>query len=123
MKKLALMVVGLMLVFTTNVATAREEASAKKAKKAEPIVKVPLENERVKVHEVRFRPGDKDPMKERPDRVQYILKGGKLRLHLPDGTTKDSELKAGTVRWRPKDTFAAENVGKTEVRFISVDLK
>ncbi len=93
------------------------------AKRRSPVVRIFINNRKVRVHEVRIRPGNKGPMVARPDRVQYILKGGKQRLHYPNGRTKVQTLKPGTVLWRGKEKYAGENIGKTEIRFIAVRLK
>jgi len=139
MKKLALMamVATLMLAFTTKAVMAQEKAKAEKAKpapaeekmkaekakKGEPTVKVLLENERVKVNDVRFKPGDKGEMKERPDRVRYTIKGGDFRRHYPDGKTENFKMKAGEAAFTKKNTDALENVGKTEAHWIAILLK
>ncbi len=97
MKKLALMAMAatLMLAFTITAVMAQEKAKAEKAKmapaeekmkaekakKGEPTTKVLLENERVSVRETRYKPGDKGEMKERPDRVTYVIKGGEFKRH------------------------------------------
>ncbi len=93
------------------------------AKRRLPGVRILINNTKVRVQEVRSRPGNKSPMLARPDRVHYILKGGKQRKHYPNGRTKVQIFKAGTVVWRPKEKYASENVGKTEIRLIAVRLK
>ncbi len=93
------------------------------AKRRSPVVRIFIDNRKVRVQEVRIRPGHKGPMVARPARVQYILKGGKQRQHFPNGRTKVQTFKPGTVLWRGKEKFAGENIGKTEIRFIAVRLK
>jgi len=93
------------------------------AKRRSLVVRILIDNRKVRVQDVRIRPGNKGPMVAHPDRVQYILKGGKQRLHYPNGRTKVQILKPGTVLWRGKETSALENVGKTEIRLIAVRLK
>jgi len=93
------------------------------AKRRSPVVRIFINNTKVRVQEVRIRPGNKGPMVARPDRVQYILKGGKQRQHFPNGRTRVQIFKPGTVLWRGKEKFAGENIGKTEIRFIAVRLK
>ena len=93
------------------------------AKRRSPVVRILIDNRKVRVQEVRIRPGYKGSMRAHPDRVQYILKGGKRRLHYPNGRTKVQTFKPGTVLWRGKEKFAGENIGKTEIRFIAVRLK
>ncbi len=93
------------------------------AKRRSPVVRIFIDNRKVRVQEVRIRPGNKGSMVARPDRVQYILKGGKQKQHFPNGRTKVQTFKPGTVLWRGKEKFAGENIGKTEIRFIAVRLK
>ena len=93
------------------------------AKQRRPVIRILINNRKVRVQEVRIRPGNKGPMVARPDRVQYILKGGKQRRHYSNGRTKVQIFKPGTVLWRGKEKFASENIGKTEIRFIGVRLK
>ncbi len=93
------------------------------AKGKRPWIRILINNRKVRVQEVRIRPGVKGPMLERPNRVQYIIKGGKQRQYFPNGRTKVQTLKTGAVVWRKKEKFAGENIGKTEIRFIGVRLK
>jgi len=93
------------------------------SKRRLPGIRILINNTKVRVQEVRIRPGSKSPMLAHPDRVQYILKGGKQKRHYPNGRTKVQIFKPGTVLWRQKDKYASENVGKTEIRFIVVRLK
>jgi hypothetical protein len=93
------------------------------AKRRLPGVRILINNTKVRVQEVRIRPGNSTPMLARPDRVQYILKGGKTRLRYPSGRTKVHIYRPGAVLWRRKEKYASENVGKTEIRFIAVRLK
>lgn len=85
-------------------------------------VKILLQNERVRLAEMTLKPGDRGRLVERPDRVRYVLKGGKIREHFPDGKTKTFQLKPGTVQWQDKSTSSLENAGKTVVRFITVQV-
>ncbi len=93
------------------------------AKRRSPTVRILIDNRKVRVQEVRRKPGTISPMLELPNRVLYILKGGKRRLHYPNGRTKVQILKTGTVLWQRKEKFAGENIGKTEIRLIAVRLK
>jgi hypothetical protein len=133
MKKLALMAMAAtwMLAFTITAVMAQEKAKTEKAKPAPAAEKakgastpnVLLENERVRVNEVRSKPGNKAEMKERPDRVTYYIKGGEFKRHYPDGKTENVKRKAGEVAFTKKNTAALENVGKTEAHWIGIQLK
>jgi quercetin dioxygenase-like cupin family protein len=133
MKNLALMamLVTLMLAFNTKAVMAQEKAKPEKAKTAPaqekaklgPVVKVLLENEKVKVQEVMFKPGAKSEMKERPDTVIYVLKGAKLKRYSPDGKTEDIERKTGSAFYNKRETRSAENITRTDYRIITIQIK
>src|SRR5713226_860664 len=147
MKKLALMamVAALMLAFTTKAVMAQEKAKAEKAKPAPaeekakaapaqqakkewpkpgPNAKVLLENEKVRVLETRYKPGEKNAMQKRGARVVYVLKGGPTKIYYADGKTEKSERKPGTATYYPGgDTKSTENVGKTEHRSLIIELE
>ncbi|MBI4115378.1 MAG: hypothetical protein HY447_02260 [Candidatus Omnitrophica bacterium] len=48
-----------------------------------------FENERVRVADVSFQPGEKIAMHSHPDHFVYVLSPSKLRLGYADGTSKD----------------------------------
>ncbi|HEX4960701.1 MAG TPA: cupin domain-containing protein [Thermoanaerobaculia bacterium] len=98
--------------------------SAQDAEKASPkVVKLKLENERVRVLEAVSNPGDKENMHSHPANIVYVVEGGKLRITTPDGKSKDVEFKTGDTLWREPVTHAAENIGTTRVHVIIVELK
>ena len=138
MKKLALMamVATLMLVFTTKAVMAQEKAKAEKAKAAPaqqakkewpkpgPNAKVLLENEKVRVLETRYKPGEKNPMVKRGARVVYVLKGGPTKIYYADGKTEMDERKTGTATYYlGGDTKSTETLGKTERRSLIIELE
>ncbi len=86
-------------------------------------IRVTLENDRVRVLEAVLQPGDKEQLHNHPAYVFYVLEGGTMRNHLPDGKTSDSKLEAGQVFFREPLTHWAENIGTTTVRVVLVELK
>lgn len=52
--------------------------------------------------------GDRTPMHSHPSSVVYVLKGGRVKYTLPDGSTKISELKTGEALLRPPVTHSDE---------------
>ena len=82
-----------------------------------------FENERIRVVETRIKPGEKNEMKMRSDRVNISIKPAKLRVHYPDGKKEDFDLKAGGVRYNKSGTSSTENIGKTESHTVIVNLK
>jgi hypothetical protein len=59
------------------------------------ICKVLLENDQVRVLEIRIKPGGKLPMHSHPAYIVYALRTHKIRLTFPDGKTKEVKVKAG----------------------------
>ena len=112
----------LMLGFFGKAATAQEKAKGEKASGR--TVTVLVENDRVKVYEGRFSPGEKSPqMSNRPARVEFAITDGQMRNHYPDGKAEDVTWKAGDAKWAEPATYQQENIGKTEFRIRVVQLK
>ena len=82
-----------------------------------------LDNERVRVFDVRFAPGQKAEMHGHPDHIVYVLADYTLLLSAPDGGSRQVPLKAGQVFWMGAGPHAAVNMGETDGRAIVVELK
>lgn len=83
-----------------------------------------LENERVRVYEWIFKPGDKEPIHTHPEMVTYYLTDGKVRHYGPDGKVlRERACKAGDTFWSEPMKHATENIGTTEVHAIIVEFK
>ena len=84
-----------------------------------------LDNDQVRIFEATIKVGEKTPEHSHPaDEATYVLSGGKIKHTLPDGTTTTEERKTGEVRWRTApETHVVENVGDTELRFLTILLK
>lgn len=82
-----------------------------------------FENERVRVMEVTFKPGQKIAPHSHPDHYVYVAEGGKLRISKPDAEPADVEVKPGDVLWIGAEKHWAENTGTTQVRLIVNELK
>jgi len=85
--------------------------------------KVLLENERVRVLEITYKPGEKAAMHSHPATVNYYLGNFKAKFTFPDGKTADIEGKKGLAEWHEAFTHAAENIDTTEIHLIAVELK
>jgi quercetin dioxygenase-like cupin family protein len=85
--------------------------------------KVLLENDRVRVVDVRIKPGEKVPMHSHPAQVFYRASNYKIRSTSPDGKTEEYEGKAGEAVWREPLSHAVENVGTTELHVVHIELK
>jgi quercetin dioxygenase-like cupin family protein len=84
---------------------------------------VKLDNERVRLFEATLTPGWKENPHSHPSSIIYVLEGGRVRNHLPDGTTSEATYTAGQTVYRDPTTHWAENIGDTTIRLIVVELK
>lgn len=90
-----------------------------------------LENERVRVLDSRIKPGDSVPVHtHRWASVLYILSTSDFVRYntageaVFDSRIAVSKVEMGTVMWSPPlRAHSVENVGNTEIRVISVELK
>lgn len=99
-------------------------ATTKDAVTAAPhIYKVVLENERVRVLEVRGRPGDRTEMHSHPANVAIAITGGRYQFTSPDGQTMEAELKAGQAMYFDAVEHAGEFMGDGESHAVLVELK
>jgi quercetin dioxygenase-like cupin family protein len=93
------------------------------AKVAPDKVKSVLDNDKVRVLEFTVKPGEKTGMHSHPDHILYSLTGGTMKTILSDGKTSETVTKAGDVRWIETVTHDNENIGKTEIRALVIELK
>ena len=104
-------------------------APVAKAEKGKSTVKVLLENDKVRVFERTYKPGDtNDEVPSAYYRVNHTLKGGTLERTYADGKKEKTEVKTGMVRWLEPSKGAAgkytvKNVGKTEIVTFVVVMK
>jgi quercetin dioxygenase-like cupin family protein len=82
-----------------------------------------MENDRVRVFDVRFKPGQKTVMHGHPDHVAYVFTPFTLNLKFPDGNSQDIPLNAGQVLWIGAGPHAAQNVGTTDGSVLVIELK
>jgi quercetin dioxygenase-like cupin family protein len=91
-------------------------------KVAKNVYKFVMENDRVRVLEVIFKPGDKAIMHSHPDHVVHVLKGGKAKM-TSSGKTDLLELKTGQTIFLKAQSHEVENTGKTDLDLLVVELK
>jgi len=86
--------------------------------------KVPLDNDQVRMLDVRIPPGQKVAMHSHPANTVYFVTDCKLKVTSPDGKSQIAEPKAGTASWRGGETkHAVENVGSAECHLVQTELK
>ena len=99
-------------------------APAAKAEKGKPVTKELVDNDKVRVTETTYKPGDESASVARPYRVIRLLKGGTLLRTYADGKTEKYERKTGEVRVAGPDApYKVKNIGKTDVVFYTVIIK
>lgn len=112
--RIAVVAIAALGIFTAGLVPAQE-----KAKERAPVIKVLLENDKVRVTQSTFKPGDVSTAK-RVARVNYIIKGGTFERTSPEGKKSRYERKAGTAVWLDGDSDTVVNVGKTTIVLVSV---
>ena len=94
--------------------------------------KLVFENERIRILDVRNKPGDFEPLHKHARSVLTILEGGTVRFGLPDGSTKVASVSASVnppageppqVFWEGASVHSVANVGTTPIRLVRVELK
>ena len=82
-----------------------------------------LENEQIKVRELRMAPGAKEASASRPNTFLYALTDGSLVFTPPGRTGYELSFKAGEALWIPSQETATANEGDKEIRALLVEIK
>lgn len=121
MKKISL-IVGLALLCSP--AFAEEKVYPGPQEGAPNIYHQVFDNERARVSEITFKPGDKAAMHTHPyDHIVYVIDGGELTITSLDGKSTVLTAKAGDALWMGKETHEAVNTGITTLRGTVTELK
>jgi len=111
--------IAAMGIVSTGIVHAQDKA---KAKESVPVVKVLLDNDKVRVTESTFKPGDVSRA-DRKARTNYIVKGATMERTSKDGKKAVVERKTGTALWLEADSDVVKNIGKTTFVVVSVTQK
>jgi quercetin dioxygenase-like cupin family protein len=84
-----------------------------------------LENERVKVSEIRIGPGERLPMHTHGRYINYVLTDATVRVIPKDGPSVERGFKKGFVAYSDDAgvTHSIENVGSTDALTLEIELK
>jgi quercetin dioxygenase-like cupin family protein len=85
--------------------------------------KVVLENDAVRVLEVRIKQGAKAEMHSHPRSVAICLNDQLLKFTFPNGKTEKADLERGQTVWLDGLSHAVQNVGTEDVSSVVVELK
>jgi len=123
MKESRLFIVSLLLVALSSGFASMRAYAQDPVKVAPKNVKVVLENDRVRVIEVRIKPGEKIPMHSHPAHVTIALSNFKGKWVSGEGEPTVNQFKVDTVAWSEPITHSSENLGSTEIHAIAIELK
>jgi beta-alanine degradation protein BauB len=83
-----------------------------------------LENKKVRVMEIKLKPGEISPMHNHPnDHVIYVVKDAQFKLSFPNGKNDVFDLIKGQVLWIEAGPHQTENTGSTDGHCIVVETK
>ena len=80
------------------------------------------ENDRVRVLQVIFKPGDIAKMHHHPDHAVYAVTGGRLSL-TSEGKTQEIDIKPESVMFLDAQDHEAKNIGNTTIKLVVMELK
>jgi beta-alanine degradation protein BauB len=103
--------------------TAKPMSQDDAVKVAPDIYKVLLENDTVRVLEVRMKQGAKSEMHSHPRSVAICLNDQRLKFTFPNGKSEDADLKRGQAVWLDGISHAVENTGTEDVNAVVVEVK
>ena len=109
------MLVTALLLAATGLVVAQDAASR--------VYRQVFDNNRVRVFDGTFKPGDKVGVRNYPNHLIYAVTDGTL-IFVPQGRTGyEVNFKAGEVLWFPALARGTENDSDKEVRVLLVELK
>ena len=83
-----------------------------------------LENDRVRVLDIRLEPGETSPMHTHlGPSVLYALTDGQARFTFPDGRSQIVQMKTGEAAWSDLLTHEVQNIGDTELHVLNIEIK
>ena len=111
------------LVPAIGLALASPAAAQDPIKTNPEVYRVIFENPTVRVLGVSVKPGAKTSLHEHPDTVIVALSDARVKFTGADGKSVDAPLKADQAGWAPAEKHSGENLEKTPVQVVLVELK
>jgi quercetin dioxygenase-like cupin family protein len=110
--------------FVVAGAVALPAMAQEKTKAPQRVQKVVLENDKVRVTETTFKPGEVSPSIERPYRITRVLQGGKTVRTYADGKVVERQFKTGEVfAAGPDKAYSTKNVSNSDIVLYTVIVK
>jgi len=113
-----LLLVGALLLVLCGPSTAQNRETTDAL-----VYKQLLDNERVRVFQANFKPGDKLGTRNYPNHLMYMLTDGTLVFKPAGRIAYEVNFKAGETMWFPPLARATENDSDKEVRVLVVEFK
>ena len=112
------------LLLMTLVALCAAPAYAQDSTKVDPKhYKVEFENDQVRVLRINYGPGEKSVMHHHPGSVAVFLTDASARFTLPDGTSQDATMKAGSTQWSDAENHLPQSTSDQPFELILVEVK
>ena len=88
------------------------------------IYEVLLDNEDVKVMMVTFQAGQGDETHDHNPMTFHVIKGGKARVTMPDGTVSEREIPSGFTGHNPQgQRHQVTNIGDEQIKILLIERK
>ncbi|MCI4350774.1 MAG: cytoplasmic protein [Thermoplasmata archaeon] len=84
---------------------------------------VVLENEKVRVLKISYRPFESGAMHSHPDSVVVFLTEMNAYMNYPDGRSEDMVVPAGAAAWVPASTHQPGQKGANRFEAFMIELK
>ena len=84
---------------------------------------VKLENESVRILEMKLAKGESDQMHHHPPSSVQVVKGGKVLISYPNGESNEIVAGDNEVMWHEGRTHQIKNIGDTDIHVIVVENK
>jgi quercetin dioxygenase-like cupin family protein len=85
--------------------------------------KAEVDNDRVRVLRINFKPHDKTVEHEHPNGVAVFLTDTRTKFALPGGKTREASSKRGGAIWAPAERHSVENLSDKPGEVILIELK
>jgi len=102
--------------------SAQDKGKDKAPLKSTVTTKVLLDNDKVRITETIFKPGDISA-NDRRARASYVVKGSTIERVTKDGKTSSAERKTGTAFWQEADSDVVKNVGNDDYVVVTITPK
>jgi len=85
--------------------------------------KILIDNDKVRMMEAEFAPGDVTPWHHHPNYITYVLTDGQLEVTIKDKQPEVVNVNAGGYMYSPAETHMINNTGTTPVKLLIIELK